>query len=143
MQTSCKPTRTGHRYGTSAAWLLDGMDATSQLDSVDIDGQVMEVAESILGHEERLLLHQCDGAEFLQTCMPQTYDLIFADAWPGKCSHLDDAIAALRIGGIYVVDDLLSQPNWPEGHSRPQKVLSIQGLERDELHARLDQLLAQ
>ena len=42
--------------------------------------------------------------------------LVFADAWPGKFSHLDEALAALRPGGVYVIDDLLPQPNWPDRH---------------------------
>ena len=35
---------------------------------------------------------------------------------PGKYDGLDDALALLRPGGLYVVDDMLPQPNWPEGH---------------------------
>jgi predicted O-methyltransferase YrrM len=47
---------------------------------------------------------------------PNVYDLIFADTWPGKFSHLDEALAALKPGGLYVVDDLSPQPDWPAGH---------------------------
>jgi predicted O-methyltransferase YrrM len=47
---------------------------------------------------------------------PDVYDLICADAWPGKVSHLDNALTSLRTGGIYFIDDLLPQPNCPEGH---------------------------
>lgn len=43
-------------------------------------------------------------------------DLIFADAWPGKFTHLDLALSLVKAGGIYFVDDLLPQPSWPEGH---------------------------
>lgn len=34
------------------------------------------------------------------------FDLIFADAWPGKFSHLDEALSLLSPGGFYVIDDL-------------------------------------
>ena len=57
-----------------------------------------------------------DGAEFLEQSEPDRYDLIYADAWPGKFTHLDLALSLLRLGGIYVVDDLLPQPSWPEEH---------------------------
>jgi len=43
--------------------------------------------------------------------------LIFADSWAGKFDHLNEALALLRVGGIYLIDDLLPQPNWPEGHA--------------------------
>jgi len=44
------------------------------------------------------------------------YLLIFADAWPGKYDHLDEALQLLNIGGYYLIDDLLPQPNWPAQH---------------------------
>ena len=44
------------------------------------------------------------------------FDLIFADSWPGKFTHLDLALGLLAPGGFYVVDDLRPQPTWPRGH---------------------------
>jgi predicted O-methyltransferase YrrM len=106
-------TGTGH----GAAWLLSGMDATSTLDTVDTDERVVTVARRQLGADARVRFHVMDGGEFLASRMPGEFDLIYADAWPGKFSHLDAALALLRPGGIYVIDDLLPQPNWPEGHA--------------------------
>ena len=45
------------------------------------------------------------------------FDLIYADAWPGKFTHLDLALSLLTPGGIYFIDDLLPQTSWPEGHA--------------------------
>jgi predicted O-methyltransferase YrrM len=45
------------------------------------------------------------------------FDLIYADTWAGKFTHLDLALALVRIGGIYFIDDLLPQPSWPEEHA--------------------------
>jgi predicted O-methyltransferase YrrM len=70
-----------------------------------------------------------DGAEFLRGASPGEYDLIYADAWPGKFSHLDEALALLRPGGMYVIDDLLPQTNWPENHALKVPAL-IQDIER-------------
>jgi hypothetical protein len=70
-----------------------------------------------------------DGAQFLRSARPGQFDLIYADAWPGKFSDLDDALALLRPGGIYVIDDLLPQPNWPEGHA-PKVPALIHDIER-------------
>ena len=60
---------------------------------------------------------------------PGQFDFIYADTWPGKFTHLDQALCLLRIGGIYVIDDLLPQTNWPEGHA-PKVPLLISELER-------------
>ena len=106
-------TGTGH----GAAWLLAGMDITATLDTVDTDANVVAVARRHLGADRRVAFHVMDGAAFLASGGRAPYDLIYADAWPGKFSHLDEALALLRPGGIYVIDDLLPQPNWPEGHA--------------------------
>jgi len=105
---------TGTGHGT--AWLLAGMDATSTLDTVDTDANVAAIAQRHLGSDRRVHFHILDGAEFLRQSS-DSYDLIYADAWPGKFSHLDEALSLLRPGGMYVIDDLLPQPNWPEGHA--------------------------
>jgi predicted O-methyltransferase YrrM len=118
---------TGTGHGT--AWLLAGMDAASTLDTVDTDDAVVAVARRHLGDDGRVRFHVMDGAAFLAACQPAGFDLIYADAWPGKFSHLDDALALLRSGGIYVIDDLLPQPNWPEGHA-PKVPALIDDLER-------------
>ena len=117
---------TGTGHGT--AWLLAGMDGASSLDTVDTDEQVVAVARRHLGDDPRVTFHVMDGARFLVSG-PASFDLIYADAWPGKFSHLDDALAVLRPGGIYVIDDLLPQPNWPEGHA-PKVPALIGDLER-------------
>jgi len=118
---------TGTGHGT--AWLLFGMDQRSTLDTVDTDANVSAIASRNLGSDFRVTFHIGDGAEYLERAPRETFDLIYADAWPGKFSHLDDALALLRLGGIYAIDDLLPQPNWPEGHA-PKVPLLIDDLER-------------
>ena len=46
-----------------------------------------------------------------------SFDLIFANAIPGKYEHLDETLALLRCGGLYVVDDMLPQPTWQKDHA--------------------------
>ncbi len=110
----------GTGTGIATAWLLDGMDAASTLDTVDNDEAPINVARRHLGHDARVRFHVMDGAAFLRQAEPASYDLVFADAWPGKFNELDEALALLKVGGLYVIDDLLPQPNWPAGH--PPKV---------------------
>jgi predicted O-methyltransferase YrrM len=118
---------TGTGHGT--AWLLAGMDSASTLDTVDGDESAVAVARRHLGNDRRLRFHVMDGAEFLRGSQPGQFDLIYADAWAGKFSQLDEALALLRPGGVYVIDDLLPQANWPDGHA-PRVPLLIDDIER-------------
>ena len=120
---------TGTGHGT--AWLLAGMDPRATLDTVDNDPAVIDVARRHLGGDRRVTFHVADGAEFIRRSPTDAFDLIYADAWPGKFSQLDDALALLKAGGIYFIDDLLPQPNWPEGHA-PKVPVLIDEIERRE-----------
>lgn len=118
---------TGTGHGT--AWLLAGMDAAASLDTVDTDPGVVAVARRHLGSDARVRFHVVDGAEFLRRSSSTQFDLIYADAWPGKFSHLNEALSLLGPGGIYVIDDLLPQPNWPDGHA-PKVPVLLDDIER-------------
>ena len=110
----------GTGTGLASAWMLDGMDEESTLLSIDLETEPLALAEQYLGSDPRIELLHGDGGSFLLEARTESFDLIFAVAWPGKYTHLDQAVGALRSGGIYVIDDLMPQPNWPEEH--PQKV---------------------
>jgi len=118
----------GTGTGLGTAWLLTGMDAGARLDTVDIDANVVAVARRHLAADSRVTFHIMDAAEFIAHSAQSQFDLIYADTWPGKFSHLDQALALLRAGGIYFIDDLLPQTNWPEGHA-PKVPPLIEALE--------------
>ncbi len=118
---------TGTGHGT--AWILAGMDPASTLDTVDNDANVVAVARRHLGGDSRVRFHVTDGADFLRSAAAGQFDLVYADAWPGKFSHLDEALALLAPGGMYLIDDLLPQPNWPDGHA-PKVPVLIDEIER-------------
>jgi predicted O-methyltransferase YrrM len=107
----------GTGTGVGTAWLLAGMDAGSRLDTVESDGKILAVAQRHLGHDPRVTFHLADGGSFLARAVPGQFDFIYADTWPGKFTHLDLTLALLRVGGMYVIDDLLPQASWPEGHA--------------------------
>ncbi len=107
----------GTGTGLSTAWLLAGMDEEATLLTVDNDSAVTEIAQKHLGHDPRLTIKTTDGISLLQQLQGHPFDFIFADTWPGKYNHLDLALNLLKIGGIYLIDDMLPQTNWSDDHT--------------------------
>ncbi|GAB3555964.1 O-methyltransferase [Spirosoma fluminis] len=122
----------GTGTGLSTAWLLDGMDEGSTLVSVDNDPACLAIAEQFLGADNRLQLICQDGEEWLNA-NTESFDFIFADTWAGKYLQLDKALSILKSNGIYLIDDMLPQPNWPEGHQAKADRLVAQLESRDDL----------
>ena len=113
----------GTGTGVSTAWLLDGMDEASRLVSVENDVNCIAVAKQHLGNDHRVSFRTQDAAVLLATLPKQQFDFIFADTWVGKYTHLEDALQLLKRGGLYMIDDMLPQTSWPEGHA--SKVLKL------------------
>lgn len=108
----------GTGTGLATAWLLDGMDDKSKLITVDKDGSVAAIAQKYLGHDQRVSFRIEDAGASIQHFVEQNqrFDLIFADTWTGKYTHLEDTLSLLNLGGFYVIDDMVPQANWIEGH---------------------------
>lgn len=122
----------GTGTGLSTAWILSGMDKLSTLISVDFDEKFLDIAEKHLGGDDRLALVLADGEEWVLNNLHMKFDYIFADTWHGKYLLLDEVLNMLNKGGLYIIDDMLPQPNWPEGHDMKAKNLV------KELEARKD-----
>jgi predicted O-methyltransferase YrrM len=122
----------GTGTGLSTSWILDGMDEHSTLTSIDFDVEVINIARSFLGDDPRLDLQLQDGSVWVHSNSHQQYDYIFADTWHGKYLLLQEVLNMLLPGGIYIIDDMLPQPNWPEGHDEKAEKLM------HELSARKD-----
>jgi len=124
----------GTGTGLSTAWILDGLDEQSTLISIDHDAKFLAIAKDYLGDDDRLTLVNTDGADWFKENEGKKFDYIFADTWHGKYLLLDEAIAMLNKGGLYIIDDMLPQQNWPDGHQEKANKL-IKDLEsRDDLH---------
>jgi predicted O-methyltransferase YrrM len=87
-----------------------------------------------LGHDQRLRVECLDGDAYLYSVAGQTFDFIFADTWSGKYRLLDECLCLLAPAGLYVIDDMLPQANWPDEHA--EKAITLVGcLEaRKDLH---------
>ena len=106
----------GTGTGLSASWILDGMDNDSSLISIDNEPGFLEIAKRFLGNDNRLNLISTDAGKWVEDNKQQKFDYIFADTWHGKYLLADEVISMLNKGGLYIIDDMLIQPNWPEGH---------------------------
>ena len=87
-----------------------------------VDANVQTFAQEELC-DPRLHLIKEDAIAFLRRQPPGSFDLVFADALRGKYEQLDEALRVVKPGGFYIIDDMLPQPNWPEGHAAKVPVL--------------------
>ena len=115
----------GTGTGLAACWLLEGLGVHGHLTTVDNDEQLLSIARQHLSNDARLKIICQDGDDFLREAVwnKERYDLIFADTWSGKYRMLDEALSLLLPGGLYVIDDMLPQPNWPDGHAEKVETL--------------------
>ena len=122
----------GTGTGLSTSWILAGMDANATLVSIDNEAGFLDIAREHLGADPRLTLVHTDGEDWVQGHRNEKYDYIFADTWHGKYLLLDEVLDMLNPGAFYIIDDMLPQPNWPDGHD--QKALRL----IDDLDRRTD-----
>jgi predicted O-methyltransferase YrrM len=107
----------GTGTGVGTCWLLDGMDTTARLVTVDINPKVQAVARSHLATDPRLTMLCEDAGAVIRREPQNSFDLIFADGGAGKHVLLEETLALLRPGGIYICDDVKPHPMWPPEHA--------------------------
>jgi predicted O-methyltransferase YrrM len=113
----------GTGTGLSTVWIAEGMDKDSSLWTVELEEKYSHVAQQVLANDKRIKFFVEDGTAFLERHQQERFDFIFADTWPGKYWSLDIALNMVKPGGFYIIDDMLEQPNWPEGHAEKAKGL--------------------
>jgi predicted O-methyltransferase YrrM len=106
----------GTGSGLATSWMIDGMDAASEMVTVENNALLQNIAKTQL-KDDRVQFVLTDGYKWIEAYSGKPFDLIFADAMPGKYDLFEETIALLSTGGFYVIDDMLTQPNWPEGHA--------------------------
>ena len=117
----------GAGTGLATAWIVSGMDEKSSLIAIENNEILIGVANKNIV-DSRVEFMLADAYEWIRDYKAEKFDFIFADAMPGKYDLFDETIAMLNSGGLYIIDDMLPQPNWPLGHDG--KVRSfISGLE--------------
>ena len=122
----------GTGTGLATAWILSGLDVNSSMITIENNELLIDVAKKYI-NDDRIEFLLADAYEWLKRYSGEKFDFIFADAMPGKYDLFDETIAILNKGGIYIIDDMLAQPNWPEGHDDKVKGFIHQLEERNDL----------
>ena len=105
----------GTGSGLATSWIISGLDENAVLTSVENNAMLLSVAQENLP-DARINFVLEDGYKWLQDYQGEKFDLIFADAMPGKYDLFEEAFSLLKTGGFYIIDDMFPQANWPEGH---------------------------
>ncbi|WP_339921940.1 SAM-dependent methyltransferase [uncultured Cyclobacterium sp.] len=121
----------GTGIGLSLAWMVDGLNPDSVLTSIDNDPELTKIANGFFGEDRRLSILCEEGENWIINYSGPQFDLVFADAWPGKYSQIDEILSLVKVGGFYIIDDMSFQKNWPIGHAEKAENL-IKYLEKRE-----------
>lgn len=113
----------GTGIGLSLSWMVEGLNETAELTTIDNDVELISIAMGYFGKDPRVKIICEDAGHWIQNNADKSFDLIFADAWPGKYSQIDEILSMVNKGGFYVIDDMSQQPNWPEGHGEKVEAL--------------------
>jgi predicted O-methyltransferase YrrM len=100
----------GTGVGVGTAWIVSGLSGRDDVEvvSVEIDAETSQRAQQ--GAWPRFVSLRVGN--ILDLLAPLgSFDLIFADAQGGKWEGFDRTIAAVRPGGILLVDDM-TPPTW-------------------------------
>lgn len=103
----------GTGYGVGSAWILSGMREGGKLLSIDLDAQRQEAVASQFAHLRNVEFVQGEWREALPH---GPFDLAFVDAGGAKDGGADEVIAAVKIGGILVLDDFTPGPLYRGRH---------------------------
>jgi len=122
----------GTGTGLATSWIIDGMDDSTKLITVENNALLLEIPRKAL-QDPRVEFVLADGYEWIQHYSEEKFDLIFADAMPGKYDLFEETIELVKVGGFYIIDDMLPQPNWPEGHAEKVERFIAALEERDDI----------
>jgi predicted O-methyltransferase YrrM len=122
----------GTGTGLATAWIVAGMDNKSSLLTIENNSLLIDVAKKYIT-DSRVEFLPADAYEWIKEYKGEKFDFIFADAMPGKYDLFDETIGILKNGGLYIIDDMLPQPNWPLGHDKKAEEFVRQLEERNDL----------
>jgi len=128
----------GTGTGLATSWIVDGMDERTKLITIENNTLLLDIARKAL-QDSRVEFVWADGYAWIQTYSGEKFDMVFADAMPGKYDLFEETIGLVKVGGFYIIDDMLPQPNWPEGHAdKVERFIGELGKRNDILLTKLN-----
>jgi len=128
----------GTGTGLATSWIVDGMDERTKLITIENNTLLLDIARKAL-QDSRVEFVLADGYAWIQTYSGEKFDMVFADAMPGKYDLFEETIGLVKVGGFYIIDDMLPQPNWPEGHAdKVERFIGELGKRNDILLTKLN-----
>lgn len=106
---------------------------SSSLITTNNDTSLVNLVKKYLGQNRRVSFVVGDGKDLIDGLSECSVDLVFADTWPGKYHYLNEVLDSLKIGGIYLIDDMFPPKNWPDGHREKAVNLTHHLLSRSDL----------
>ena len=73
--------------------------------TVENNSALLDIAKQQLA-DPRIEFVLADGYEWLKNYKGEKFDLVFADAMPGKYDLFEETIQLLKSGGFYIIDDM-------------------------------------
>jgi predicted O-methyltransferase YrrM len=122
----------GTGTGLATAWIVSGLDKKSSLLTIENNALLIDVAKKYI-NDSRVEFLLTDAYDWISGYKGEKFDFIFADAMPGKYDLFEETINIIKSGGLYIIDDMLPQPNWPLGHDEKVIAFIIQIEERNDL----------
>ena len=106
----------GTGSGASTSWILHGMDPLSSLITIDNNEKSVSIARQCLSKDKRVNFLIGESEELISQTEPYSIDFIFADAWAGKYSNIEETLSLLKPGGVYIIDDMSPGQAWSTEH---------------------------
>jgi predicted O-methyltransferase YrrM len=114
----------GTGAGVGTGWLAARAATSVHLHTIELDGDRSAETRAAVSWPTNVTFHVGDAVEVTRS-LGVAFDLIFADAPGGKWSGLDETLAALRPGGLLVVDDM-TPAQWESAiHQRMTEAVRI------------------
>lgn len=113
----------GTGCGVGSAWLISGMRAGASLVTVELEAVRAKGAGALFRDDPRVSVLHADWHVLLSL---GPFALLFADGARAKQTDPDALLAALRPGGLLILDDFTTSDQWPaERHGRPDPVRDV------------------
>jgi predicted O-methyltransferase YrrM len=110
----------GSGCGYGAAWIVSALQPAVSFFTIELDaGRAASVRQLMAG---RANVHALEG-DWRALLNHAPFDLLFADGAQAKRNDPEPLIAAVRVGGLILLDDLTPEEHWPPAwRGRPDPV---------------------